>query len=143
MTDDLLEPKPPVGITRGLIRQRDKTHVGSIWLNRDIDDEFENPATGQRHTSPIPRDIVLVVIRARSRRCWATGRTGRPPRPGAERPGRRQQRSEQPDEQDDDNDQRDGAAADVDAAASVAHVRAPPREPTTAVRGRLRSLRPS
>ena len=65
MDDDLLEPKPPVGITRGLIRQRDKAHVGTIWLKRDIDDEFEDPATGQRHTSPIPRDVVLVVIRAR------------------------------------------------------------------------------
>ncbi len=63
--DNPLEPKPPVGITRGLIRQRDKAHVGTIWLNRDIDDEFEDPATGQRHTSPIPRDIVWVVIRAR------------------------------------------------------------------------------
>ena len=28
MTDDPLAPKPPVGITRGLIRQRDKMHVG-------------------------------------------------------------------------------------------------------------------
>ena len=65
MDDDLLEPKPPVGITRGLIRHRDKAHVGTIWLNRDIDDEFEDPATGQRHTSPIARDVVLVVIRAR------------------------------------------------------------------------------
>jgi len=65
MTDDPLVPKPPVGITRGLIRQRDKMHVGSIFLNRDIDDEFEDPATGQRHTSPIPQDIVWVVIRAR------------------------------------------------------------------------------
>ena len=65
MTDDLLEPKLPVGITRGLIRQRDKMHVGSIFLNRDIDDEFEDPATGQRHTTPIRQDIVWVVIRAR------------------------------------------------------------------------------
>ena len=65
MTDDLIEPKPPIGITRGLIRQRDKAHVGTTWLKRDIDDEFEDPATGQRHTSPIPRDVVLVVIRAR------------------------------------------------------------------------------
>ena len=40
-------------------------HVGSIFLNRDIDDEFEDPATGQRHPSPIARDVVLVVIRAR------------------------------------------------------------------------------
>jgi len=31
--DNPLEPKPPVGITRGLIR------------HRDIDDEFEDPAT--------------------------------------------------------------------------------------------------
>ena len=65
MDDDLLEPKPPVGITRGLIRQRDKMHVGSIFLNWTTDYEFENPATGQRHTSPIARDVVLVVIRAR------------------------------------------------------------------------------
>ena len=65
MTDDLLEPKPPVGITRGLIRQRDKAHVGSIWMNRDIDYEFEDPETGERHTSPIPQDVVWVVIRAR------------------------------------------------------------------------------
>ncbi len=65
MDDDLLEPKTPVGIDRGLIRQRDKLHVGSIFLNRDIDDEFEDPATGQRHVSPIPQDIVWVVIRAR------------------------------------------------------------------------------
>jgi len=56
--DDPLEPKPPAGITRGLFRQRDKMHVGTIWLNRDTDDEFEDPTTGQRHTSPIPRDIV-------------------------------------------------------------------------------------
>ena len=40
-------------------------HVGSIFLSRDFDDEFEDPATGQRHTSPIPRDIIWVVIRAR------------------------------------------------------------------------------
>jgi len=60
-----LVPKPPVGVTRGLIRHRDKRHVGTIWLNRDIDYEFEDPATGQRHTSPIPRDIVWVIIRAR------------------------------------------------------------------------------
>jgi len=65
VADDLLAPKPPVGITRGLIRQRDKMHVGSIVLNRDIDDEVEDPATGQRHASPIPRDIIWVVIRAR------------------------------------------------------------------------------
>ena len=65
MADDLLEPKPPVGITRGLIRQRDKMHVGSIFLNRDIDYEFEDPATGRRHTSPVPQDVVWVVIRAR------------------------------------------------------------------------------
>ncbi len=65
MDDDLLEPKPPVGVTRGLIRQRDKAHVGSIFLNRDVDYEFEDPETGQRHVSPVPRDIVWVVIRAR------------------------------------------------------------------------------
>ena len=60
-----LEPKPPVGVTRGLIRQRDKAHVGSIWLNRTTDYVFEDPVTGQRHPSPIARDVVLVVIRAR------------------------------------------------------------------------------
>ncbi len=60
-----MEPKPPVGVTRGLIRHRDKRHVGTIFLNRTIDDEFEDPATGRRHTSPIARDVVLVVIRAR------------------------------------------------------------------------------
>jgi len=65
VADDLLEPKPPVGITRGLIRQRDKAHVGSIFLNRDIDDEVEDPATGERHVSPVPQDIIWVVIRAR------------------------------------------------------------------------------
>jgi len=54
VADDLLAPKPPVGITRGLIRQRDKAHVGSIFLNRDIDDEFE--------------DVVRVVVRARADR---------------------------------------------------------------------------
>jgi len=27
---DPLVPKPPVGVTRGLIRHRDKAHVGSI-----------------------------------------------------------------------------------------------------------------
>ena len=63
MDDDLLEPKPPVDITRGLIRHRDKAHVGTIWLNRTIDYEFENPTTGLRHASPIARDVVLVVIR--------------------------------------------------------------------------------
>jgi len=65
MTDDPLEPKPPVGVTRGLIRHRDKMHVGSIFLNRTMDYEFEDPATGARHASPIARDVVLVVIRAR------------------------------------------------------------------------------
>ena len=65
MDDDPLVPKPPVGITRGLIRHRDKAHVGSIFLNRDIDDEVEDPASGQRHTSPVPRDIIWVVVRAR------------------------------------------------------------------------------
>jgi len=63
--DDPLAPKPPVGVTRGLIRQRDKMHVGSIFLNRDIDYEFEDPETGERHVSPIARDIIWVVIRAR------------------------------------------------------------------------------
>ncbi len=63
--DNPLEPKPPVGITRGLIRQRDKMHVGSIFLNRTIDYEVEDPATGERHTSPIPQDVIWVVIRAR------------------------------------------------------------------------------
>ena len=65
MNDDPLDPKPMVGVTRGLIRHRDKAHVGSIFLNRGIDDEFEDPATGQRHPSPIPQDVVWVVIRAR------------------------------------------------------------------------------
>ena len=65
MDHDPLEPKPPVGVTRGLIRHRDKAHVGSIWLNRDTDYEFADPATGQRHVSPIPQDVVWVVIRAR------------------------------------------------------------------------------
>ena len=46
MPDDPLAPTPLVGITRGLIRQRDKMHVGSIFLNRDTDDEFEDPVTG-------------------------------------------------------------------------------------------------
>ena len=63
--DTPLAPTPPVGITRGLIRQRDKMHVGSIWLNRDVDDEVKDPATGQRYPSPIARDIIWVVIRAR------------------------------------------------------------------------------
>ena len=65
MVDDPLEPTPPVGVTRGLIRQRDKKHVGSIWLNRDTDDEFVDPETGTRHASPIAQDIIWVVIRAR------------------------------------------------------------------------------
>jgi len=63
--DDLLEPRPPVGITRGLIRQRDKAHIGTLWMNRDMDYEFEDPTTGGRHASPIAQDIVWVVIRAR------------------------------------------------------------------------------
>jgi len=63
--DNPLEPKPPVGLTHGLIRHRDKKHVGSIWLNRTTEYEFEDPATGKRHPSPIPRDIIWVVIRAR------------------------------------------------------------------------------
>ncbi len=46
MVDDPLERNPPVGVTRGLIRQRDKAHVGTIWLNRDLDDEFEDPGNG-------------------------------------------------------------------------------------------------
>ena len=54
MPDDPLELKPPVGITRGLIRQRDKAHVGSIFLNRTTDDEFEDPATGERPYEPPP-----------------------------------------------------------------------------------------
>jgi hypothetical protein len=65
MADDPLEPRPPVGVTRGLIRHRDKAHVGSIWLNRTTDYEVEDPTTGLRHASPIARDVVLVVIRAR------------------------------------------------------------------------------
>jgi hypothetical protein len=63
--NDLLEPRPPVGVTRDLIRHRDKKHVGSIWLNRTTEYEVEDPVTGQRHASPIARDVVLVVIRAR------------------------------------------------------------------------------
>ena len=51
MDDDLLEPRPPVGVTRGLIRQRDKMHVGTIWMNRTIDVE----AT---HRQPVPVDGV-------------------------------------------------------------------------------------
>ena len=65
MNHDPLEPRSPIGVTRGLIRHRDKMHVGSIWLNRDVDYEFEDPETGVRHASPIPRDIIWVVIRAR------------------------------------------------------------------------------
>jgi len=34
VADDSLEPKPLVGVTRGLIRHRDKQHVGSLWMNR-------------------------------------------------------------------------------------------------------------
>jgi len=63
--DDPLEPKPPVGVTRGLIRQRDKMHVGSIFLNRTMDYEFEDPTTGVRHATPVAQDIIWVVIRAR------------------------------------------------------------------------------
>lgn len=65
MNDDPLEPRPPVGITRGLIRNRDKQHVGTIWLKRDVDYEFEDPGTGQRYASPIARDIIWVVIQGR------------------------------------------------------------------------------
>ena len=65
MADDPIEPTPSVGVRRSLIRHRDKAHVGSIWLNRTTDDEFEDPVTAQRHAAPIARDIVLVVIRAR------------------------------------------------------------------------------
>ena len=65
MDDDPLVSKPPVGITRGLIRHRDKMHVGTIWLNRDPAHEFEDPETGQRHAPPIAQDVVWVVIRAR------------------------------------------------------------------------------
>ena len=46
MDDDPLEPKPPVGVTRGLIRQRDKMHVGSIFLNRTVDVEATHRAAG-------------------------------------------------------------------------------------------------
>ena len=52
MIDDPLEPRLPIGITRGLIRHRDKAHVGSIWLNRDWDDEIADPETGQRRADP-------------------------------------------------------------------------------------------
>ncbi len=65
MDDDPLVSKPPVGVTRGLIRQRDKMHVGTIWLNRNLDYELEDPATGQRHATPVAQDVVRVVIRAR------------------------------------------------------------------------------
>ena len=65
MDHDPLEPKPPVGVTRGLIRHRDKQHIGSIRLNRDTDDEFEDPETGTRHTLSVAQDIIWVVIRAR------------------------------------------------------------------------------
>jgi len=65
VADDSLEPKPLVGVTRGLIRHRDKMHIGSIFLNRTTEYEFEDPATGERHAAPIARDIVWVVIRAR------------------------------------------------------------------------------
>jgi hypothetical protein len=37
----------------------------SASLNGDTDHELEDPETGRRHTSPIARDVVLVVIRAR------------------------------------------------------------------------------
>ena len=53
MADDPLEPTPPVGVTRGLIR------------HRDTDYEFEDPTTGVRHATPIAQDIIWVVIRAR------------------------------------------------------------------------------
>ena len=66
MADDPLELKPPVGVTRGLVRHRDKAHVGSIWMNRTTEYEVADPTTGERHASPIARDVVLVVIRARS-----------------------------------------------------------------------------
>jgi hypothetical protein len=63
--DDPLESEPLVGVRRDLIRHRDKAHVGSIWLHRDTDYEFEDPVSGRRHASPIARDVILVVIRAR------------------------------------------------------------------------------
>jgi hypothetical protein len=52
MDDDPLEPMPPVGVRRDLIRHRDGKHVGTVFLNRDTDDELEDPATGQRHAPP-------------------------------------------------------------------------------------------
>lgn len=58
MDDDPLEPTPPVGITRGPSRQRDSTHVGSIFLNRNLDDEFADPATGQRRVPQLAQDVV-------------------------------------------------------------------------------------
>ena len=39
--------------TGGLIRQRDKQHVDTIWLNRDVDYELEDRTTGERHVSLI------------------------------------------------------------------------------------------
>ena len=50
MLDEALAPRAMVGVTRGLIRHRDKAHVGSIWLHRDTDER---------------EDVVWVVIRAR------------------------------------------------------------------------------
>jgi len=70
-------PVPIVGVTHGLIRNRDKAHVGSIWLHRTTEYEAEDPTTGERHASPVARDVVLVVIRARGRR---SAGCGSPPR---------------------------------------------------------------
>lgn len=67
MDGDPLEPKPPVGTTRGLSRQHDGTHVGSNWLNQTTDYEFETRRLRQRHISPPPQGAVWVVIRSRDK----------------------------------------------------------------------------
>ena len=59
MDHDPLVPKPMVGVTRGLIRHRDKKHVGSIWLNRDTDDEVEDPQDEIRNAGE--DDVVLLI----------------------------------------------------------------------------------
>jgi hypothetical protein len=43
--DDPLEPRPPVGVRRDLIRHRDGKHAGAFFLNRDTDDKFEDPVS--------------------------------------------------------------------------------------------------
>ena len=56
---------PPGSVTRGLIHYRDKQYVGSNWLNRVTEYEVKDPATGEHHPSPVARDVIWVVIRAR------------------------------------------------------------------------------